>query len=156
MGFYPYNESAEGLDVTVENPTGCLFVYGESGLTDSVKICVDDDYIIEVLKYTGAIWNHYVFLNTKEWTEGDSTVQEEWFIQSDRKISVANQASAAKAATFAAESNKWNELSPFIFSWETLPADQDLLIPENHQMCVHGTFTLEGDLHLQGTLAIRD
>lgn len=100
---------------------------------------------------------YYVFLDSKQWTENDATTQGDWQILPDeRKIAVANQNSTAKLSTFVAESRKWNEISPFIFSWETLPSDQDLLIPENHQMAVHGTFTLQGDLNLQGTLVIRD
>ena len=99
---------------------------------------------------------HDEALITKEWLQWDSTALHDWYIShADRKIYVANEAHT-KGATFVAESEKWNELSPFIFSWETLPDTQNLLIPENHQMSVHGTFAMAGDLHLQGTLVIRD
>jgi hypothetical protein len=42
------------------------------------------------------------------------------------------------------------------FSYESVPANKKLKIPQNMQMVVHNDFDIEGELVLDGTLIVED
>ena len=42
------------------------------------------------------------------------------------------------------------------FSYESVPENKKLLIPENHQMVKHEEFDLDGELQLDGSLILED
>lgn len=42
------------------------------------------------------------------------------------------------------------------FSYESVPENKKLQIPDNHQMVVHGEFHLDGELQLDGSLILED
>lgn len=42
------------------------------------------------------------------------------------------------------------------FSYESVPINKKLTIPENHQMILHGEIVIEGDLILEGTLILEE
>ncbi len=93
-------------------------------------------------------------LQTTEWVDGETFEIGQLSIQ-DRQIYQCNT-DGVQETSFAANPEKWNVMSPSIYSWEVVEDNTAIIIPENHQMSVHGTFTLEGDLILEGTLVMRN
>ncbi len=93
-------------------------------------------------------------LQTTEWLTGETFTQNQWTIQNN-KIYECNT-TGTQATSFATNPEKWNELSPSIYSWETVKSNTAIRIPENHQMSVHDTFSMNGDLILEGTLILRN
>lgn len=42
------------------------------------------------------------------------------------------------------------------FSYESVPDNKKLQIPDNHQMILHGEFVLEGELQVEGSFIIEE
>ncbi len=93
-------------------------------------------------------------LQATEWITGNTFTQDQWAIQS-KKIYECNT-TGTQTTSFATNPEKWNVVSPSIYSWETVPTSTAIRVPDNHQMAVHDTFALDGDIILEGTLALRN
>lgn len=42
------------------------------------------------------------------------------------------------------------------FSYESVPENKKLLIPNNHQMVFHGEFDLDGELQIEGSFVVEE
>lgn len=156
---YPASDFVSDSDISL-NINGWLQL--DEGLTYLIRVSSSSDFS---LKTNAAEDFPYLLINVSAiqeddmlevnpYVDGNAIIKEAWRIQ-NRKIYQSNN-DITLTGDFNSNLKYFNELSPFIFSWEELPSTQDLLIPLNHQMTTHGTFTMEGDLNLEGTLVLRN
>ncbi len=129
-----------------------------------VEFISDEDFSIKTNAAVTSPWRaadywnilHDELLGTNEFVSGNTFSKSDWYIDHNtRKIYVCNT-TGSQTGSFSTNTEKWNEMSPFTFSWEKLSSNQNLLIPENHQMAVNGTFTMEGNINLEGTIVLRN
>lgn len=61
-----------------------------------------------------------------------------------------------KKMTINPLTGKFDLVSDNNFSYEQIPNNKKLLIPDNHQMAVYDEFIIEGELVLEGALIMED
>lgn len=96
-------------------------------------------------------------LQTTPWVSGAMFTANDWLIDS-RKIYVCN-VTGVQTGTFAGNMDKWDPLHDGLnenFSYEKVISSKTLTIPEYQQMAVFGTFTVDGNVNLEGSLVLRN